>query len=80
MCISLFDQIIHGPNPPISAVDVFEEIQNSHNSIPYIPAAGCVNEFGHLAGYGAGYYSYLYSKLLSSNIWYQCFLKDPLSR
>lgn len=36
--------------------------------------------FGHLSGYGAGYYSYLFCRVFSANIWHRCFEHDPLNR
>ena len=36
--------------------------------------------FGHLSGYGAGYYSYLFCRVFSANIWHRCFEPDPLNR
>lgn len=35
---------------------------------------------GHLVGYGAGYYSYLYAKMFASSIWQSVFAHNSLSR
>lgn len=93
VCYSLFDQIIHGPQPPsnqesssalqptmTTASDVLARLQNEHSFIPFVHGTHWETKFGHIVGYGAGYYSYLYSRLFSSNFWYQCFAADPLNR
>ena len=35
--------------------------------------------FRHLAGYGAGYYTYLWARSLSARVWSSCFEGDPLN-
>ena len=36
--------------------------------------------FGHLVGYGAKYYSYLFCKAIATKIWQDLFLADPFSQ
>ena len=36
--------------------------------------------FGHLAGYGAGYYTYLWARSLSRRVWRSAFEEEPLNR
>ena len=38
------------------------------------------SRFTHFTGYGAGYYSYMYAKIVAEHIWSRCFEADPLSR
>ncbi|GAB4822253.1 hypothetical protein N2152v2_009299 [Parachlorella kessleri] len=61
------DQLLHGPDPPTG--------QQAQQAVGQL-----VEEFNHIVGYGASYYSYLYAQCLSANIWQQHFAADPLSR
>lgn len=36
--------------------------------------------FGHLLGYGASYYSYLFDRAIASKIWQHLFAEDPFNR
>ncbi|KAG5189119.1 putative mitochondrial intermediate peptidase [Tribonema minus] len=44
------------------------------------PAGAWHCRFAHFTGYGAGYYSYLYDRVLAANIWQKRFAAEPLSR
>ncbi|KAF8274138.1 hypothetical protein EI94DRAFT_1768970 [Lactarius quietus] len=37
-------------------------------------------QFGHLFGYGATYYSYLFDRAIAARVWRQLFVRDPLNR
>ncbi|KAJ8030990.1 Mitochondrial intermediate peptidase [Holothuria leucospilota] len=81
ICYSMFDQVLHGNHPLTeTTTKIYEHIQNKYSSIPYVPNTAWHLRFGHLVGYGAKYYSYLYSRAVAHRIWTQCFFKDPLNR
>ncbi|XP_030837803.1 mitochondrial intermediate peptidase-like [Strongylocentrotus purpuratus] len=76
---SILDQVYHGNHPlDRPTVEILEEIQKQHSSIPYVPGSAWHLRFGHLVGYGAKYYSYLYSRAVASKVWHGCFAADPL--
>lgn len=78
---SILDQVYHGNHPlDRPTVEILEEIQKQHSSIPYVPGSAWHLRFGHLVGYGAKYYSYLYSRAVASKVWHGCFAADPLSQ
>ncbi len=45
----------------------------SHARVPSLHA-----RFGHLATYGAGYYTYPWCKALAGLVWQRLFVRDPL--
>lgn len=51
--------------------DILEYI-SQYSSYKFEPYIGI-----HLTGYGSGYYSYLYSKSISQQFWFEHFHKDP---
>lgn len=78
---SMMDLRFHDAHPlPASTTDILRELQNRYYSIPYAEGTNMQASFGHLSGYGAGYYSYLFCRVFSANIWHRCFEHDPLNR
>lgn len=78
---AMIDQIYHGPYPLSgSTTDILAEVQEQYTIIPHVPGTAWQQRFSHLNGYGAKYYSYLWSRAVASRIWHQCFAKDPFSR
>lgn len=47
---------------------------------PPVPNATWQGQFGHLFGYGATYYSYLFDRAIAARVWDKVFAKQPLSR
>lgn len=60
-------------------VDLIKKYTEQYHSLPYVDGTNWHLRFTHLVGYGAKYYSYLVSKAIASNIWTECFERDPLS-
>ena len=82
LVLSLLDQQIHAMKDPTlkSTTDVLHEVQDKYSTIPPCTNMATHSRFTHFVGYGCGYYSYLYAKILSAHLWAECFEKDPLCR
>lgn len=63
-----------------SSTETLRQLQNSTTLVPHVDGTYWHTRFGHLLGYGAGYYSYLYARVFAADIWGACFQEDPLSR
>ena len=48
--------------------DVLKVLQNNVTSFPYMEDTHMYNSFGHLTGYAAGYYGYLWAKVYAEDI------------
>lgn len=59
---------------------VYAELQERRGLIPPVAGTAWQTQFGHLYGYGATYYSYLFDRAIASKVWSQIFSSDPLSR
>ncbi|TMW62237.1 hypothetical protein Poli38472_009730 [Pythium oligandrum] len=78
---SLLDLSLFGPQKGASSTtETLKQLQNEHTLVPYVPGTYWHTRFGHLVGYGAGYYSYLYSHVFASDIWTSVFQSDPLNK
>jgi intermediate peptidase len=71
--LAMLDQAYHSAlpsNPNFDSTMVFHEIQRTHGVLPPDPPGTCWQGlFGHLAGYGSTYYSYLFDQVLAERIW-----------
>jgi len=78
---SLVDQVYHGMEPlKESTTDSFLRLQEKHTNVRGEAGTHYQTKFTHLIGYAAGYYSYLWSRVYSTNLWDKLFESDPLSR
>ncbi|KAI8068616.1 hypothetical protein BC940DRAFT_318592 [Gongronella butleri] len=63
-----------------SSAALWHDIQDKYGTFPSVPGTMWPAQFGHLFGYGAGYYSYLFDRTLANRIWNTCFAQNPLDR
>ena len=75
------DQEYHGKHPlSASSTEILAELQNKYTVFPYVQGTSWQMYFSHLFGYGASYYTYIWSKAHASKIWQKKFATDPLNR
>ncbi|KAI6047941.1 mitochondrial intermediate peptidase [Pisolithus marmoratus] len=81
--LSVLDQIYHSPLALDSEFDstaVLAQLSNTRGLIPHTPGTSFQTQFGHLFGYGATYYSYLFDRVVASYVWRHIFLSSPVER
>lgn len=81
--LAMLDQVYHSPAVLSSTFDTTETLAAVHahrGLIPYVPGTSWQTQFGHLFGYGATYYSYLFDRAIASRVWRKLFAEDPLNR
>jgi intermediate peptidase len=81
--LASLDQLYHSPIALERTFDSTRSLQLLQGKIGIMPAMEGVSwqvNFGHLFGYGATYYSYLFDRVIAARIWKKLFTKDPLSR
>jgi intermediate peptidase len=77
---SMLDQAFHTQDlDQRQTTDFIKNYTQKYHSLPYVSDTHWHLRFTHLVGYGAKYYSYLVSKAIASNIWHECFARDPLN-
>ncbi|KAF2176368.1 zincin [Zopfia rhizophila CBS 207.26] len=78
--LAMLDQAYHSSLPLSSHFDstqTYHDVYNSHASIPEPQGTAWQGFFGHLFGYGATYYSYLFDRAIAGKIWGDVFQKVP---
>lgn len=77
------DQVYHSSDVLKPSFDSTAELARLHNTrglISYVPGTSFQTQFGHLFGYGATYYSYLFDRAVASRVWRNIFVGNPLDR
>ncbi|KAG0707489.1 mitochondrial intermediate peptidase [Suillus ampliporus] len=81
--LSVLDQIYHSATvlePGFDSTSALANLYNTRGLIPHAPGTSFQTQFGHLFGYGATYYSYLFDRAIASRVWRKIFSADPLNR
>ena len=81
--LACLDQEYHSPlamDSNFDSTQIYADLQNTKGLIPFVPGTAWQIQFGHLYGYGATYYSYLFDRAIASRVWTHVFAEDPLSR
>lgn len=78
---SAMDLHFHGEDPPIGrTTKTFTQLQRELTVYEPDNGVAVPLTFHHIVGYGAGYYSYIFARILSALIWHKSFEKNPFSR
>lgn len=81
LLFAAMDLQLHGKHPPKeNIVQIFGELQSRITSYPPDHDIPVPATFHHFVGYGAGYYSYIFARVISAQLWASLFEKDPFSR
>lgn len=81
--LAALDQIYHSHlalSPTFDTTTALANLYEGKGLIPYVPGTSWQTQFGHLFGYGATYYSYLFDRAIASRVWRKLFARDPLHR
>ncbi|KAL4241834.1 Mitochondrial intermediate peptidase [Abortiporus biennis] len=81
--LASLDQIYHSPavlDPLFDSTRALAKLYETRGLIPYVPGTSWQTQFGHLFGYGATYYSYLFDRAIASRVWRNLFSQHPLDR
>jgi len=85
--LASLDQLYHSPaaaDQSFSSTRQLGDLTRQIGSLPSPPeeadSVSWQTQFGHLFGYGATYYSYLFDRAIASQVWARLFAGDPLDR
>ncbi|KAI5797954.1 hypothetical protein DFH27DRAFT_625050 [Peziza echinospora] len=88
--LAMLDQEYHTLPPPSSSsssanqispdktTQIFRRIEGEWDTLPPVQGTSWQGFFGHLFGYGATYYSYLFDRAIAARVWKVVFERDPV--
>ncbi|GJN93960.1 hypothetical protein Rhopal_007021-T1 [Rhodotorula paludigena] len=80
--MAALDQSYHSAavGDSLDSTAALAEVQKRYHVIPYAAGTAWQTQFGHLFGYGATYYSYLFDRAIAAHVFAEKFAANPLSR
>ena len=81
--LAVLDQTYHSRaamDPSFDSTAALAKLHDKRGLLPYVPGTSWQTQFGHLFGYGATYYSYLFDRAIAARVWRELFAHDPLNR
>lgn len=80
--MAMLDHQYHAlaPGEAVDSTAVYTALQERAGVIPPVDGTAWQTQFGHLYGYGATYYSYLFDRAIAGKVFGTLFAADPLSR
>lgn len=81
--LAAVDQIYHSSivlDPLFDSTTELVKLHDRRGLIPHVSGTSFQTQFGHLFGYGATYYSYLFDRAIALRVWRNIFAVDPLNR
>lgn len=81
--LSLLDQRYHSGAPlerGFSSTGVYQDVERVYGLLPPVAGTSWQGFFGHLFGYGATYYAYLFDRAIAARVWKDVFERDPVRR
>lgn len=76
--LSLVDQQYFGPGPMADTSAAWQAAWDQYSPVPFVPGTHPQARFSHFTIYGATYYSYMYARCLSAQLWAKYLAADPL--
>ncbi|KAF4533951.1 Peptidase M3A/M3B [Lasiodiplodia theobromae] len=80
--LAMLDQAYHSElplQPGFDSTQTYHDIYNAHSTIPEPAGTAWQGFFGHLFGYGATYYSYLFDRAIAGKLWKDVFQEGEKS-
>ncbi|KAF2730258.1 mitochondrial intermediate peptidase [Polyplosphaeria fusca] len=77
--LAILDQQYHSKlplSPAFNSTTTYHDVYNQYASIPEPAGTAWQGFFGHLFGYGATYYSYLFDRAIAGKIWGHVFQRN----
>ena len=79
--LSLLDQKYHSLSPSdaasLDSTAILAKLSNTVGVMPHVDGTAFQTQFGHLFGYGATYYSYLFDRAIAGKVWSTLFNHTP---